>query len=238
MSLCARIVEQIAKGLARTEHSLRLEQAVVGLDMLDELRLQRIVASALGEAGWGVLREVPYPTPPRRNAIRSERHRCDFVLTPEPAQRVLDAVEAARIMDEMRATLFADLAPSPCAGRSVVDPRDATWIELKTTGQFTCRDGVGGPNRAFSSELVRGPAIDIRKLAADARIERGLAIVIFFATDGQTARHGFFEAVHRILNAGVPVVSTEFSLLPIADRIGNSVCAIAGMGLRHQQATG
>lgn len=234
MSLCARIVDHIARGIERTESSLRTEQAVVGLDMLDERELQALAASSLAEGGWGVHREVPYPTAPRINSARSERDRCDIVLTPEPGQRVADAVESARMEAELRATLFADVDRPESDTGLVVQPSDAIWIELKTTGQFTCRDGIGGPNRAYSSELVRGPLTDARKLLADSTIDAAVVVLILFAANEASARHDVAMAVHRMLDAGSLVVSTEVDVVPIVDRIGNSVCAIVGIGLGHR----
>lgn len=237
MSLCARIVDHIARGIERAESSLRTEQAVVGLDMLDERALQALVTSSLAEGGWGVHREVPYPTPPRINSTRAERDRCDIVLTPEPGQQIADAVESARMEAELRATLFANVGPRGSDEGSVVQPSDAIWIELKTTGQFTCRDGIGGPNHAYSSELVRGPLTDARKLVADSMIHVSVMVVVLFAADEASARHDVTMAVHRMLDAGSLVVSTEVDVVPIADRIGNSVCAIVGIRLGHRPAT-
>lgn len=230
MERVARVVDAIASGVERAERELRAEQAVRGLDMLDELQLHTVVARSLEASGRGVLREAPYPTPPSRTARRSERDRCDFVLTPRPGQRLRDAVELARLEDERRATLFAEAGADAADDDCAADPCDAIWIEFKTTGQFTCRDGVGGPNLSYGSELIRGLGLDIRKLGSDPVIVDGVAVVALFATDERVARHDLAEAAHRMLNAGVRFVAIEVAAVRIANRIGNSVCAIAGFG--------
>lgn len=230
MELVARVVEAIASGIESAERALRDEQAVRGLDMLHELRLHTVVAQALEADGWGVLHEAPYPTPPSVRARRSERDRCDFVLTPRPGQRLRDAVELARHEDERRATLFAAIADGAAGDECGIDPQDAVWIELKTTGQFTCRDGIGGPNLSYSGDLIRGPGLDIRKLGSDPAIAHGVAVLAMFATDERVARHDLTEAAHRMLDTGACFATREVAVLPITDRIGNSVCAIAGFG--------
>lgn len=234
MVLLDRIVEEVARGLELAESRLMLEQAVRGLDMLDELRLHAVIAESLSACGWGVLREVPYPTPPSRRARRAERDRCDIVLTPRAGQRLRDSVELAREEDERNATLFAGVA-SDASGPAqlkdaAIDPRDAVWIEVKTTGQFTCRSGIGGPNQTYARDLVGGPSLDVRKLGSDPAIVHGIAIVAMFAADVRVARHDLTAAAHRMLSAGTPLASHAVCAFPIVDRIGNSTCVVAGFG--------
>jgi hypothetical protein len=232
MALVAQVLQAIASGIERVESELNAEQAVRGLDMLDELRLHALIAGALETSAWGVLREVPYPTPPSRRARRSERDRCDLVLTPRSGQRIRDAVEIARLEDARAATLFALVASPSDENGGSIDPNEAIWIELKTTGQFTCRDGVGGPNHSYASDLVRGPSTDIRKLAADPAIQHGIAVLVMFTPSERIARHDLTAAAHRMLDCGVPLLTYEFVSIPILDRIGNRVCVVAGFGAR------
>ncbi len=232
MAPVAQILQAIASVLERVEAELKAEQAVRGLDMLDELRLHRLIAGGLESSAWGVLREVPYPTPPSRRARRSERDRCDLVLTPRSGQCIRDEVDIARQEDARAATLFARVAPCPEEHGATIDPREAIWIEVKTTGQFTCRDGVGGPNRSYASDLITGPSTDVRKLAADPGIQQGVAVLVMFTPSERSARHDLTAAAHRMLDCGVPLLTYELVAIPILDRIGNSVCVVAGFGAR------
>ena len=222
-----------AESIKRAEDRLRCEQAVRGLDALDELGIQSLLVEGFGEAGWGVLREVVYPTPPSRRARRAERDRCDIVLTEAPGVTLVDAVEVARAQDEREATLFAGvMAPGVPTG---ADPREAVWIEVKTLGQFACVDGVPRPNRSYATELVRGAAIDARKLASDPLIERGFAVVVLFAASVSVAYHDLGVAAHRLLDLGAPITAPAWEIAPIADRIGNCVCAVWATGVRSER---
>lgn len=218
------IAESVSGGLERAERALAVEQAVYGLEALDEVELHGLVAAALEGAGWGVLREVPYPTPPSRLARRAQRDRCDIVLTPGPGQRVKDAVALAKEADLAEGTLFAATGPAT-PDPHVIEPAQALWIEVKTLGQFVYREGVPTGNRAYASELVRGPALDAKKLAMDPGIARGMAIIVLFAASEEIVRHDLEIAIHRMLDAGAPLRGFALRLFGVPDRIGNHVCA-------------
>lgn len=227
-----RIAEIGAGAIARAERELAAEQAVRGLDALDEREVQEIFADGFERDGWGVVREAPYPTPPSRRAHRALRDRCDLVLLEDPGSRLSDAVEVAMREDERSATLFAEIAGAE-AEVAATDPREAAWIEMKTLGQFTCRDGVPGPNRTYASDLVRGPAADARKLASDPMIERGWIVIVLFAAEEAVGRHDAGVAAHRMLDVGAPISSPAIECTPIADRIGNGVCVVCVFGVRR-----
>jgi hypothetical protein len=234
--LNARLIAELGAGaITLLERGIIAEQAVRGPDALDELEIQSVLASGFEAEGWGVQREVPYPTPPSRRAHRTLRDRCDLVLLEDPGSRLADAVERARDEDERGATLFAELAPQvPLA--QVTDPRDAAWLEVKTLGQFTCRDGVPGPNRSYATELVRGPCADAKKLGSDPLIERGWIVIVLFAVDESVAQHDLGIAAHRMLDLGAPIGSPACASALIADRIGNGVCVVAAFGVRRADA--
>ncbi|MBX3366838.1 MAG: hypothetical protein KF912_05930 [Phycisphaeraceae bacterium] len=238
MSDAARIVEQIADGLISAEIALAEEQALRGLDMLDETEIHVHIADSLAAYGWGVLREVAYPTPPHPRARRSLRERCDLVLTPSPGQHIIDAVERAARLEKQSATLFASIEDTAHHDDGEIDPSVAIWLELKTTGEFVCRDGIGGPNQSYSSEVVRGPATDLRKLASDATIERAIATLILFASDETVARHDIDRAAHSMLDRGLPLGSLEVATLKIADRIGNRCCCVTGFACARNLLNG
>lgn len=95
---------RIFAALKAHDAMLREEQAVRGLDGMDELAVQELLAAALSRDGFGVFREVPYPMAAmaspamlaRRSAAnargKSSRERCDIVLTPAPHVGVRDEV--------------------------------------------------------------------------------------------------------------------------------------------------
>jgi hypothetical protein len=233
---------------ARLDADLAAQQAVRGLDALDEIDLHPFLAAAVQAVGYGVLREVPYPgdapagasrrgCPPRRPR-RSERERCDLVLTPLPGQRLADPVEALIERDRAEATLFAHLAGEPVTaapGASPpVAPEDALWLEVKTLGQYCFREGVPGPNPSYAGELVGGPARDIAKLARDPQITTAAAMVVLFCESEQVARHDLAEAANRWLDRDLPIAGPIIDGLPMQDRIGNAWCAAALVRVRAE----
>ncbi|MEL7485322.1 MAG: hypothetical protein AAFN41_13345, partial [Planctomycetota bacterium] len=118
-----------------------------------------------------------------------------------------------------------------------LDPADAFWLEIKTTGQFVARDDVPQPNRRYTTELIRSPAADIRKLAREPLAEQAAAAVVLFAADEATARHDLGIAVHRWLDDDLPIRSPAIRVVPIDERIGNTVAAVCLVPIRPQFAT-
>jgi len=211
------------EGLEARARALDAEQGVEGLDARDELELHPLLASAFEREGFGVHREVAYPTEPRRRAFRSERPRCDLVLTPEPGQRPCDPAHEDRLREDARGTLFAP-APRPAA---LVEPAACLWLEVKAVGQFACVLGVPGPNGAYASELTGALAGDLRKLAADSAIGPAGLLLVLFTADERTARHDVELAISRALSRGVRVGFPGTFAFPIADRMGNGRCTVA-----------
>lgn len=239
--MLAEVMERGTDALRAAEDALRLEQAVRGIEALGEVELHGLLARGLGATdsgktpAWGVLREVPYPTPPQRRALRRERARCDIVLTARAGDMLTDLVVRAQERDTLEGTLFAGVLDDRGAGASAaraVEPEEAMWIEVKTLGQYAYRDGVPGPNRTYASELCRGVLSDAQKLGADPRIGHAAALCILFAASEAIVRHDTEVAVHRTLDQGAPIASMEINCFPIPDRIGNGVCALVGLGIR------
>ncbi len=190
--------------LARTEADLRLEQAVYGLDAMDELALHAVLAAGLAET-FGVAREVHYPSTAGRKL--THRPRCDLVLTPPGVSLKLDTAPP---------TLFdpPDLCP----------PEAALWLEVKAAYQF--REG-GSRHKGYGAQWRQGVVKDLLKMEAEPRIRQaGLVLVVFNATPEVVGRDlELFEdvlATKEVL-AGFRQVRT----LPIADRIGHHCCTAA-----------
>jgi hypothetical protein len=199
----ADIVHAVATGLDSESARLETEQAVYGLDTNDELAFHRLIAKSLEVAGYGVFREQRYPDH-RFHKNRRAGIRCDLVLTPRG--RALAAPGEAR-------TLFDP--PDPVA------LQDAFWIEVKAIAQFT----TAGPNRRYSS-LYAAVRRDVAKLINSPGIPHKALLILLFTQDGTVADHDLevweTQCAAQGLNLGVSVTRT----LPIADRLGNSVCKL------------
>lgn len=218
-----------ADGLAARAEELRLEQAVRGLDSLAEVDLHPLLHRAFAAEGWGVLGEQPYPGEPERRPAHARRERCDLVLTPRSGQRLVDPVAELKEHDKAVGTLFEASAtrikPPIATDRVTVD--EVFWLEVKSIGQFTYTRGVPGPNRAYASELVSGPAADAVKLEWDPRIASAGILVVLFTADEATARHDLGVMMHRLLDRELPVLAPAVRSVPIPDLIGNRACTAA-----------
>lgn len=231
LSLCREALQQ--------EEARRIaEQAVYGLESLDEVELHPILAASLAAAGFGVLREQLYPAEWRRRTGRrkhlpedSERQRCDLVLTPHPGQMLADALAAQREADRhaaaLRGTLFEHLAPAAPDPPAGIDSGECFWLEVKAVGQFAYAAGVPGPNRVYASLLTRGLGGDIRKLRDDSSIIHAGALLVLFTADRAVAEADIPVLVHRLLDKGALVRSPLIDGFAIPDRIGNAWCALA-----------
>ncbi|MCP3902378.1 MAG: hypothetical protein GY715_01985 [Planctomycetes bacterium] len=207
----ADIADAIEQGIRRRCADFDVEQAVAGIDALDEVALHPVLATALEDAGYGVAREQRYPAD-RRRRRETEGERCDLVLTPDG--RPLRATEA-------RATLF----DPPDA----VDTDDAFWLEVKAVAQFT----EEGPNGNYSAQLLSTVHHDVTKLSKDRDIlHAGLLIVLFVAGE-PVADHDLGIWQDRCLAKGLPIAAPSRRVLPITDRLGNRVCVAALYPVRH-----
>ncbi|MFM9996673.1 MAG: hypothetical protein ACKVU4_12845 [Phycisphaerales bacterium] len=222
------LAEAAANALESRVRALCEEQAVRGIDACSEVELQTILRRGYEAAGYGVIAEQPYPGEPERRPNKPERERCDIVLTPRPGQVLIDPVLELREQDKALGTLFEPFAadgPAPAPEACAIE--DAHWLEVKTVGQFTYTRGVPGPNRAYSSELVAGPAADAVKLEWDRFIAWAGVLVVVFTEDETTARHDLGVLMHRLLDRELPVLSPAIRCGRIPDFIGNRVCAAA-----------
>jgi len=194
------------------------EQAVRGIDALDELALHAELRVGLGR-NYPVLAEQRYPAS-RGRKRRSEGERCDIVLLPQGAAvpgHLTDPLDAG--------TLFQG------AG---VDPRDALWIEVKGVWHHAVIDGVGRPNPAYASQLTRLVPSDLRKLAADESLDWAAMVVIAFHQDSAVADHDLSVWREKLAFTGVARATPIIERFGIADRIGNSVCSVVVVPVRER----
>ena len=199
------IVGALAAGLRQEQQRLAEEQAVYGLDALDELGLHPLLAQSLQQAGFGVYREERYPAH-RKAANAGEGDRCDLVLT--PAGRALARPEEPP-------TLFDD--------PDAVELRDAFWMEVKLVAQFTTK----GPNRGYSSHLLGAVTQDVVKLSGEPGILHAGLLIVLFAQDESIADHDLDAWQERCLQRGLPIAAGVRQCVRVTDRLGNSACALA-----------
>lgn len=206
------IVDAVGEGLVRAARDRDQEQAVYGLDVLDELRLHPLILSSLREAGFGVWPEQRYPSDRTARRSKSIGKRCDVVLTPD-GRPLLDP-DAER-------TLFGD--------EEAVVLEAAYWLEVKTVAQFT----VDGPFGRYAAELLSPVSQDIRKLSRDRLIFHAGLLLVLFTADRATAEHDLRAWEIRCLAKGYPVAPPVTRHIPIADRIGNSHLSVAIFPVRR-----
>jgi hypothetical protein len=223
----AFLASAAADGLRAREAALRAEHAVRGLDAFDEVELHPVLAAGFAASGFGVLREIPFPGEPEARRKRRDRARCDLVLTPRAGQKLEDPTAEVLAIDRAAGTLFESVAEAlaPADDPDRVEAGECCWIEVKAVAQFAFVDGVPGPNRAYTTQLVQGPAKDLAKLAADERVLSGASLVVLFAADRATADHDLHELAHRLLDLGVPMGEPAWEVVAVDDRAGNAVAA-------------
>lgn len=226
------ITQALASGLAEADASLAAEQAVHGLDALDEVAMHPLLARGLHEAGFAVFRETPYPGQPEVLPKESERLRCDLVVGPRGATGIADSVRYGKELRRAKGTLFAAVAAEMIAPPlGMIPPEEALWVEVKTIGQYTYVDGFAGPNRSYSSQFnaCRG---DVRKLAGAESIEQAALAVVLFNVSAEIAEHDLTAFMHTCLDRRLPVDELHTQTLPIADRIGNAACTVGLIRVR------
>lgn len=202
------IADLIAEGLRAEAARLDREQAVLGVDALDELGLHPVLRRALAPGDYGVWAEQRYPGDSRRSR-RSEGERCDIVLTDRAGSRLIDPL--------LEGTLFGHLGSAA---------EDALWLEVKVVGQFAVFEGYSRPNPAYSSVLLQEVTRDVRKLSADERIAWGAVLIVLHAKDRETAEHDLGALWKRAVERGLPVSAPVVRGFAITDRIGNGWCCV------------
>ena len=207
----AEIADALESGLNDEFARVDTEQAVYGLDALEEVALHPILARCLTDAGYGVHREQRYPADRRRRRI-SEGERCDFALTPDG--RTLT-------QEESRATLFEP--------DDAVEFEDAFWLECKCVSQFL----PGGPNRSYAAQLLTPVRKDVKKLSKEPGILHGGMLLVMFTATREVAEHDLAAWQDRALQHAMPIESPAIRHIPINDRIGNAHCCVAVFRVRH-----
>ena len=205
----ARVASALAAGLRAEADRLDEEQAVRGLDALDELALHPLLASGLRAGGFGAHPERHYPAGGSKRR-KSEGERCDLVVV-EPA----DAPPPETRDD---APLFAPGA---------TPAHDALWLEVKVAAQHALAAIGAAPNPRYAGVLTREAVRDAARLAGDPGIRHGAVAVVLFAETAEHAAHDLNVWVSRCLRRGLPVRTPFVEGFGLIDRIGNAWCALA-----------
>jgi hypothetical protein len=198
------VADRFETAIATAESELRLEQAVYGLDRLDERRIQALLAERM-TAWYEVAREVHYPSTVGRKL--THRARCDLVLSPKGCPLKLDSVLP---------TLF-DPAKT-------CQPADALWLEVKVACQF--REG-GVRHMGYGSQWRQAVVDDLRKMEAEAMVrDAGLVLVVF--NESQRVLDKDLELFEDVLaRKEVLAGFRQVRSVPILDRIGHNLCTVA-----------
>lgn len=201
----AEIADALAAGLAAAAAERDAEQSAFGIDALAETQLHPVLAAGLAAAGMGVRTEQRYPAE-RARRRRSVGERCDLVATPDG-----------------RALCAPDDAPDLFAPADAAPLDEACWIEVKTARVFH----ADGPNGRYAAELLGAPSEDVvRLMTAEGIRHAHLALVLFARAEADARRD--IGALERTLRAeGLPVEVPRVRLVPIADRIGHAIAAVA-----------
>lgn len=117
------LANQLGEVLQKAEDALRLEQAVYGLDSLDEVRLHQLIVRGMSR-WWTVQRDVALPT--KRKTAKGPR--CELVFT--PLGRHLKMTEEWE--------LFSDVS-----GADSVGVEAALWMAVRVVRQFGDRGATG-----------------------------------------------------------------------------------------------
>lgn len=205
------LVEALLAGMKRCAARLDIEQAVYGLEALDEVGFHPIIADAFAQAGYGVHREQSYPADRHRRLAR-EGERCDFVLTPDG--RALQQPERAL-------TLFEPPDALP--------PDEAYWLEMKLVTQHT----PDGPNPRYAGQFLSVTRGDLAKLSKDREIFHAGLLLVLLTRDSTVAEHDLGVWYRRCVEHGLPLEVPSIRHLPITDRHGNGNLTLAIAAVRH-----
>lgn len=206
------ILEAVSKGLASAAAAADEEQAVYGIDALDELGLHPLIQRSLRDGGFGVWPEQRYPAERSKRRTKAEGKRCDVVLTHE--RRDLNEPDAEQ-------TLFSR--------EDAVPLESAYWMEVKTVSQFT----IEGAFSRYSSELLSPVSKDIRKLACDREIFHAGLLLVLFTADRAVAEADLKTWETKCLARGYPVAPPLVRHHGLTDRLGNAHMAVALFPVRR-----
>jgi hypothetical protein len=198
------VADVVGDALRDAEAGHRLEQAVYGIDSLDELPLQSLLAAGLATR-YEVAREIHYPGTAGRK--KSHRQRCDLVLGPKGRPVRLDTAP-----------------PDLFTPTDLCEPGEALWLEVKVARQFKL---PGVRHSSYGAQWRQKIVDDLRKMEDESLIkEAGLLFVVFCESNEILEKDlQLFEdvLVRKEVLAGFRQVRTT----PLLDRMGHTLAAAA-----------
>jgi len=198
------VADHLQQVIQAAEDEKRLEQAVYGLDSLDEKGIQLLLAGGLSKH-YEVTREVHYPSSFGKKL--THRARCDLVLSPPGRPLKRDATPP---------NLFDP--PQQC------EAKDALWLEVKVAYQF--REG-NVRHGGYGSQWRNAVVSDLKKMEAEEAIkEAGLLLIVFNESAAILEKDlELFETalVIKEVIAGFRQVRS----VKITERIGHHLCTAA-----------
>lgn len=198
------LASQIGAILTAREAELRLEQAVYGMDSLDELQLHALIADGL-KPHYDVAREVHYPSTFGKKL--SNRKRCDLVLSPTGAPLRLDS-KPPSLFDPQVFTL----------------PQEAFWLEVKSAYQFRAPDvRHSGYGQQWRSAVIE----DLRKMDAEPLIHSAALLLIVFTESQELLEKDLQQLEDVLVLKEVLAGFRQVASVPITDRLGHRLCTAA-----------
>lgn len=200
----SRLADRIGRFVGRAEAQRRLEQAVYGLDWLDERQWHQLLAEALA-ADYEVAREAHYPSSAGRKL--THRQRCDLVLSP-PGHPLK--------LDRSPPTLFDPPDPTP--------PERALWLEVKTAHQFR---QIDQRDTRYGTQWRTSIIEDLKKMDREEQIRHAGLLLIVFNESVEILNKDL--ELFELLLAQKEVLAGERQVrsVPILDRMGHRLCTAA-----------
>ena len=194
----AIVADHIGRVLTDAEASLRIEQAVSGLDTRDEKQLQTLLADGLGR-WYGVAREVHYPSTAGNKL--THRQRCDLVLCPHGRQLRLDRS-----------------LPSLFDPPDLCEPQAGLWMEVKIAYQF--REG-GIHHGGYGPQWRNAVVADLRKMESEPLITQAALLLIVFNESAEILEKDLDLFENVLVKKEVLAGFRKVRSVPILDRIGH-----------------
>ncbi|MCC6422720.1 MAG: hypothetical protein IT447_04525 [Phycisphaerales bacterium] len=200
----SRLADRIGEVLRGAEERLRLEQAVYGLDAMEEIQWHPMLAEGL-RGDYEVAREVHYPSSVGNKL--THRKRCDLVLS---------ALGHPLKLDRSAPTLFDPAEPT--------EPEGALWLEVKVAHQFRLPQQR---DERYGAQWQKGIIDDLMKMDQEVRIRQAGMLLIVFNESAEVLEKDV--ELFEMLLARQEVLAGERQVrsVEIWDRMGHGLCTAA-----------
>lgn len=198
------MADRIGDFLRQAEDRIRLEQAVYGLDALEEVRWHPLLEEGL-KKHYEVSREVHHPS--SAGSKLTHRRRCDLVLSPKGHPLRLDRSPP---------TLFDPAEPT--------EPERALWLEVKVAHQFHSAEQR---DARYGSQWQKGIIEDLLKMDREDRIHQAGLLLVVFNESAEVLDKDL--ELFEVLLAQKEVLAGDRQVRSVGiwDRMGHRVCTAA-----------